>query len=505
MKQYVILLARRSTDGQEESLKYQIEKVQNHFRQYTPDKIVKITETGDNKTDNPRKKFNEEFLQLIKQKIKQENNVICITHAIDRLTRNYKDLGTIESLYQQGVKFFALDGKLENDQDAMQFGIMVAFAKNFLTNMKKKQKDGLVRKIREGRVFCGHIPGYIPTKVTGVRKVDPIKKKAILKFFEDYATGKYSLNSYLPIAQKIGKMYGVKISSIERLRKILRNKFYIGLYEYQGKHEELKGEVITHISDKLIPKDLFNKVQNVLNSRHLKKVSKHDFLYRGKIRTTNGNLLIGSYKKNKKYVYYEDQKTKLKALNETDIDFAVHDFLIMTKEKMNIKNFKKQIKKNLNQTLGKIENEEKTIKLEIAKIDKEMKKLRKQRRDEEITKEEFFEDRADLIERKNSLLQKNIEDITDKLNAFDQCQEEFLELFETFNVSYLKLPRTIKVNLLKNWIWNFSYNGEKLSIQPSPLFKLLTKPQKIQMVEMVQKNWQQIREEVSLIARLFGG
>jgi len=69
--EFVILLARKSTNEantQVHSLEYQKRIVQERFSNYTPDIILEISETGD---DKERVKFKTQFIDLIKEKLRK--------------------------------------------------------------------------------------------------------------------------------------------------------------------------------------------------------------------------------------------------------------------------------------------------------------------------------------------------------------------------------------------------------------------------------------------------
>lgn len=484
MSQYVILLARRSTAQQEQSLDYQVEEVKKRFPQYVPNKIVRITETGDDKKNNPRKKFNEEFISLVKKKIKQDYKVICLAYSIDRFTRNYFDLGILHRLYNLGAKFYASDGKLEDEQDALLFGVQVAFANNFLANMRAKQRAGIMQSLKNGKIINGKVLGYKPSGEKGIRELDGKRAIGVKKIFQDYATGKYSIRSYLPIAKELSKKYDLRtpLSSKDGISKILRNPFYYGYIRYNGQIEEIKGQLFKSASPALISKSLFDKVQNILDSKLHKKMTTHNFLYKGLIKLPSGKKLYASNQKG--FVYYEDQysKPRLKALKEEEINEVLHYFFKEAQKNLDLKKFKKHLSKNLNGKLDELLKEKKVLQLEIAKVEKRLDNLLEMRAELEITESEYFKAKIKCQNEKAMLEAKMNEDMVDKFEAFEKTANQFLELVETFNISYLKLDTNLKSEIVKNWVSNFLYDGKKLLIEPSPLFNLLFKTENYSMV-----------------------
>jgi site-specific DNA recombinase len=130
---------------------------------------------------------------------------------------------------------------------------------------------------------------------------DPATAPIIAHLFGWYATGTLSLKDAAEKAREAGLVYrrtgaAVPVSCIHTT---LRNRLYTGQYEwkghlYKGRHQPL------------ITRELFDRVQGVLDGRHAKKNrrSKHDFAFSGLIACGHcGCAVVGELKKSR-YVYY---------------------------------------------------------------------------------------------------------------------------------------------------------------------------------------------------------
>ena len=137
----------------------------------------------------------------------------------------------------------------------------------------------------------------------GKRVIEPDPEVApiITCLFEWYAPGCISLKGAARRAADAGLKYrrsgGVVPTST--VHKILRNRLYMGDFEwngrlYQGRHVPL------------VTRQLWERVQGVLDGRHAKKhrQSKHGFAFSGLITCGHcGRSLVGEIKK-QRYVYY---------------------------------------------------------------------------------------------------------------------------------------------------------------------------------------------------------
>jgi site-specific DNA recombinase len=119
--------------------------------------------------------------------------------------------------------------------------------------------------------------------------------------FEGYARGDISLKGAARQAHAAGLLYprsGAKVP-VSTIHTILRNRLYTGWFEWNGKLIQGKHEA-------LIPVELWERVQGVLDGRFASKAKrgKHDFAFSGLIACAQcGCAVVGEIKK-QRYVYY---------------------------------------------------------------------------------------------------------------------------------------------------------------------------------------------------------
>ena len=112
----------------------------------------------------------------------------------------------------------------------------------------------------------------------GIHVVDENKAPLIKEMFELYATGIYSIKKLLQIMNDKGlrTKKGNKLSK-SVLHQLLTNPFYYGVTRWNGDLYEGKQE-------SLIPKDIFNTVQNILHQKTTPKYRKHFTVFKGLIK-----------------------------------------------------------------------------------------------------------------------------------------------------------------------------------------------------------------------------
>jgi hypothetical protein len=130
---------------------------------------------------------------------------------------------------------------------------------------------------------------------------DPAIAPLIVKLFDWHARGDISLKEAARKAHAAGLVYprsGAKVP-VSTIHTILRNRLYTGCFEWNGK-------LIQGRHKALIPVELWEGVQSVLNGRSANKTKrgKHDFAFSGLIACAQcGCAVVGEIKK-QRYVYY---------------------------------------------------------------------------------------------------------------------------------------------------------------------------------------------------------
>jgi site-specific DNA recombinase len=231
---------------------------------------------------------------------------VMLVEKTDRLYRNLKDWVTVDELKVE--IHFPKEGVVlsceSRSSEKFMHGIKVLMAKNYIDNLSEEARKGMQEKAEQG-IWPTKCPlGY--RNITGpdgkkIIATDPAIAPLIAWLFEWYARGDISLKEAARKAHAAGLVYprsGGKIP-VSTIQTILRNRLYTGWFEWNGK-------LIQGRHEALVPLELWERVQGVLDGRFAKKAKrgKHDFAFSGLIACGKcGCAVVGEIKK-QRYVYY---------------------------------------------------------------------------------------------------------------------------------------------------------------------------------------------------------
>jgi DNA invertase Pin-like site-specific DNA recombinase len=231
---------------------------------------------------------------------------VLLVEKTDRLYRNLKDWVSLDEIDLEIhlVKENVVLSRDSRSSEKFMHGIKVLMAKNYIDNLSEETRKGLLEKAEQGLWPTLAPAGY--RNVVGPHgkrtiEPDPGVAPLIVRLFEWYATGTHSIEEVARLASAAGlaarrSNRGLPTASIHR---ILRNRAYTGEFDWKGK--TYRGSY-----EPLISRDLWGRVQAVLDRRHEgrhRKV-KHDFAFSGLIACGHcGCALVGEVKKGR-YVYY---------------------------------------------------------------------------------------------------------------------------------------------------------------------------------------------------------
>lgn len=274
--------------------------------------VVKEFEEAETAKDNRRK----EFAAMIAY-VKEKGVKHILVEKTDRLHRNFTDYVSVEELTDKfGVTVWLVKegGSISKDSgsnEKLMHGIKTVMAKGFIDNLKEEVQKGFDIKISHGE-FPHQAPlGYLNAKDPlnpkhNIIVPDPTNRNLIVKMFEYYASGIYSMKSLitkledeglalnLPPLLKSGKLY---VSTIQRC---LVNPFYIGTFEWNGK-------MIQGSHEPIIASELWYKAQEVMGKRTNNSHKEHGvkpFAYKGMFVCGVCARSVTAEKKKGRYVYY---------------------------------------------------------------------------------------------------------------------------------------------------------------------------------------------------------
>ncbi len=282
----------------------------------------------------------EQFAILLRRIEKGEAQGIVSWHP-DRLARNSIDGGRIIYLLDTGklqdLKFpsFWFDS---TPQGKFMLNIAFGQSKYYVDNLSENVKRGMRHKLRLGIWPLKAPLGYINDSNTKTIRLDSEKAKIIKKAFELFAEDKKSYTEISLYLHKLGiSRAGTKHAGeplkVSTVKKMLTNRFYIGILRYGGEYYEGKHE-------QFISKELFQQVQKLVPKIKRPRQYGHDFAYSGLAKCGECNAAITSekhtnYYKNgttQTFIYYRCTK-KLKPctqkyVSESEIQSQVRKLLL---------------------------------------------------------------------------------------------------------------------------------------------------------------------------------
>lgn len=128
----------------------------------------------------------------------RKNGSTCRTILVertDRLYRNIKDWVTIDELGIE-VNFVKEAVVLSEDSrssEKFMHGIKVLMGKNYIDNLGEEVRKGMIEKARQGHWPTVAPVGYVNNAATHRIEPDPDRAPIVVKLFEWYASGEYSL------------------------------------------------------------------------------------------------------------------------------------------------------------------------------------------------------------------------------------------------------------------------------------------------------------------------
>ncbi len=311
-----ILLARVSDDKQT-SEEAQLNNIRAFAERYglTNFDERKIKESS---TKADRKKFQEIIAEIKVSKAP----IAVVVDTVDRLQRSFRESVVLEDFRKAGKVelYFQRDNlvikKDSNSSDLMRWDMGVMFARNYVLqlgdNVRRKFKQMREEGKKTSRVDIGYVAVHeIDAKGKKQRidiKPDPEKAPLIVQAFHLFASELYSIETITSEMQKRG-LTGRKGKPICRsmMFYILTNPFFYGMMR-------TKGEVVPHIYEPLIGKQLFDKVQTILNKRRKNptKFASKDFALQGIVYCEHPDCgcLYSPEMKKERLIYYSCTNAK---------------------------------------------------------------------------------------------------------------------------------------------------------------------------------------------------
>ncbi len=254
------------------------------------------------------------FIEMLDFLNDNEDVNLILVEKTDRLYRNLRDWVSLDDMDTEIhlVKEGTVLSEDSRSSEKFIHGIKVLMAKNYIDNLSEETRKGMLEKARQG-IWPSRAPlGYRNVMGPDGKRIieqDPAIAPLVLRVFQWYATGQYSLKEVTRKAKDEGMVFRKSRKPLPRstIHAMLKNPLYVGRFEWNG-------VLYDGCHEAIISWGLWEKVQEVLGSRGPSSGSmqKHFFVLGGLVRCAvcraedpddMGYVLVPQRQK-KKYVYY---------------------------------------------------------------------------------------------------------------------------------------------------------------------------------------------------------
>lgn len=412
--------------------------------------------------ESAAKRGRREFSRMVSQLRKNKADGV-IFHKLDRGTRNQRDWADIGELIDDGVaiKFAHENIDVSQRGGRLTADVLAAISADYIRNLKDERDKGFYGRLKQGLYPLRAPVGYNDCGRGNLKEINLVHGPLVLTAFELYSTGKYSLETLCSEMATQGlrsrKDGYVDISGMSR---ILRNPFYTGILYIKTTKETFQGKHAT-----LIPMELFESVQGVLDGNRYPRPQSHSFLFRKMIKChLCSKSLIGELQKGRVYYRCHTKACDTKSIREDRFDFAIKEFM------KNLSLTKTQYELILQRigtstVIDKGKELVNGLKLQLSNAEIRLERLTDAYLDEAIDKETLIRKKASLL--KNiALVRDQITKQSSSFNDFEQSITEKLELLRNPWLTYKDGTQEEKREIIKKMTSNTFLCGKK------PLFEL---------------------------------
>lgn len=483
-----IRYSRKSSETKEKqiaSINDQNAECDEHAAKYGLHIVARMEEEKSAFKPNKREKFT-----AMIEAIKSGKANAILTWKPDRICRNPLEGGEVLQLLQDGILKeirTPLGDIYTPDSDHLILQIHFGMANQYSRLLSQNVKRGLNRKAKDRHEYprraCLGYEGFGERGQRDIRP-HPVEAPLILKAFKLAATGVYSLGHIVEELHEEGfrTKTGKKISK-SYLYTILTCPTYYGWFYQNGELFEGKYEAI-------ISKGLFDLVQEKLKDRSKPKnmtwVRAYTKLFRcGKcgcaITTTIKRKFVKSINEYKTYSYHHCTKRRgtcdepqLSDVEMTNLVLELVDSISIDEEvwRLGIELVREKHASEVNRNKHSLQYTNQ----QNESIRDQINRLVEMRTNEELTKEEFLEQKERLV-KKLDVNKSKIIDSNDSMKTWLELMEEFLNTaFQIREIMIDGTPEQRQTTLNKIGE-NFLISGKKLTFSFKKPYDILLLPE----------------------------
>jgi len=400
-----------------------------------------------------------------------------IMHKIDRSARNLRDWAAVGELIDSGVEvYFATESlDLSSRGGRLSADIQAVVAADYIRNLREETRKGFYGRLKQG-VYPRPAPiGYLDQGQGKPKLPDPDRASLVRLAFELYASGRYNLRSLTKKMHDMGlrSRTGRRVS-LSGLAKTLNNPFYIGLIRIQK-----TGEVYQGAHDPIIPKQLFDRVRDVLAGKVSVRTKRHSFVFsRSFVCKKCSYSLIGELQKGRVYYRCHSPHCRSAIIREDEANLQIQALL----ESMRFDETEaRYLSVAFNDFQTKLEQDDREISRQMqtaeAAITDRLHRLTDAYLDGNIEPEIYHDRKAQFLMERQKFREPHT--TSDRAMPVIDQVSKFLELAKTAHLLYKSGEWQEKRELLLSITSNRVLNGKNLEFTLETPFRLIAEREKV--------------------------
>ena len=384
-----------------------------------------------------------------------------IIHKIDRSARNFADWAKIGELSDQGIDVHIASETLDfrSRGGRLSADIQAVIAADYIRNLREETKKGINGRLKQGLYPFKAPIGYCDNGGGKAKTRDPVRGPLIIKAFELYGSGGYSICSLRLHMETLGLRNGYdRPVSKGGIEQILSNPFYAGTIKIKR-----TGMTYAGIHEPLIAQSLFDRVQDVKAGRSGKKVTKHLHTYRGLFQCQYCKLAMIP-ERQKGHVYYRCHTPDCltKCVREEGLEVEVLNILsrtVLTDSDVHL----------LTAEVAKWIEEKhacaapNTTPMQIAVLEQKLDRLTDALIDRVIDNDAYAKRKQTILLEVARLKESQLQE---KKTANAEDVRRFLELIKNLAVLYVVAKPVEKREMLENTTSNRFVAGKNICVEP---------------------------------------
>lgn len=427
------------------------------------------------KTDE-RKEFNK-MLSFVKKS--KEKVSFIIVYSVDRFSRSGANAIYItEQLRKQGVLVVSVSQPTDatTPSGSLQQNIQYIFSEYDNQLRREKCMSGVKEAILRGE-WCYRVPMGYDVIGTGrnrqiiLNNTGKILKNAFL----------WKANENLSIEEIKDRLNALGINIYhQKISALLKNPFYCGLIS----HPVLEGRVIEGKQEPMISKEVFLKVNDILDENHHGYTVKHEndeIPLKNFVKCDHCGASMPGYIVKKKNLWYYKCRT-IGCCNNKSAKKMHQDFVgMLTPYQINYseqltKLMKREILSNLSSHLQTRQSEEQLIRKQLLEVNAKIDRLEERFILEEISKEQFLRF-TDKFKDERVEINKQLERYSKKVSNLEKSVDELIDFSRNLPSLWTSSQYNTKVRL-QNFIFpsGITYNkknDECRTKEINPLFSYI--------------------------------